>query len=134
MKLIPQISFHNVEETEAIANSILEKLERIDRLYPRITSCRVLVDAPHQHHHKGKLFRVRIDLMIPGKEIVVNRDPAQHDAHKDLYVAIRDAFSSAERLLVESVRTQRGHVKYHEKTRRVPPPVDREPEESYFAS
>jgi len=45
---------------------------------------------PHQHKNQGKLFNVRIDIGVPGSEIVVNRDQ-----HEDVYVALRDAFDAA---------------------------------------
>jgi ribosome-associated translation inhibitor RaiA len=44
---------------------------------------------------------VRIDLKVPGKEIVVNRD---HD--EDIYVALRDAFDVARRQLEDHARRQ----------------------------
>jgi cold shock CspA family protein len=52
---------------------------------------------------------VSIDLRVPGKEIVANRDH-----HEDVYVALRDAFDAAKRQLEETVRLQRGEVKVHE--------------------
>src|SRR5690606_22918580 len=62
-----------------------------------------------QHHHQGRPFRVSIDLRVPGKEIVANRDH-----HEDVYVALRDAFDAAKRQLEETVRLQRGDVKVHD--------------------
>jgi len=53
-------------------------------------SCRVVVEIPHKHHHQGKQFNVRIDIGVPGDEIVINRDH-----HEDVYVALRDAFDAA---------------------------------------
>jgi ribosome-associated translation inhibitor RaiA len=41
---------------------------------------------------------------VPGKELVVSRDPGDVHAHKDVYVAIRDAFDAAERQLAEHGR------------------------------
>ncbi|MBI4642020.1 MAG: HPF/RaiA family ribosome-associated protein, partial [Candidatus Tectomicrobia bacterium] len=62
--------------------------------------CRALFDGP---------YTVRIDLTVPGAELVVDR---QEDA--DLYVAIRDAFHAARRRLEDYARRQRGTVKVHE--------------------
>jgi cold shock CspA family protein len=52
---------------------------------------------------------VRIDLKVPGGEIVVN-----HDHHQDVYVALRDAFAAARRRLEDVLRRTRGEVKAHE--------------------
>jgi ribosome-associated translation inhibitor RaiA len=61
------------------------------------------------HHQQGRQFRVHIDVRVPGKEVVANRD---HD--EDVYVALRDAFDSVKRQLEETVRVRRGDVKVHE--------------------
>lgn len=117
MQLPLQITFRNMKSSESIEARIREQAERLDRFYDRIMGCRVVVEAHHRHHHKGNLYHVRIDLTVPGSELVVNREPAQHKAHKDLYVAIRDAFNAVQRQLEDYVRRQRGDVKIHE----VPP-------------
>jgi len=63
---------------------------------------------PHKHHQQGKQFNVRIDIGVPGSEIVVNRDHAE-----DVYVALRDAFDAAKRQLEDYARKMRGDVKTH---------------------
>lgn len=77
-------------------------------------SCRVVVRAPHRHQRKGRLYHVSVDLKVPGHEIAVTRDPPQHHAHQDIYVAIRDAFDAAIRRLEDGVRRRRGDVKEHD--------------------
>ena len=117
MQLPVQISFRGVAHSDAVEESIRERAGRLEQFYGRITSCRVIVETPHAHHHKGKLYHVRIDLTVPGAEMVVGRDPAAHHAHEDIYVAIRDAFDAARRQLEDHVRRARGDIKSHE----VPP-------------
>lgn len=73
-----------------------------------------MVEAPHSHHRKGNLYHIRVDIGVPGGEIVANRDPAANGAHEDVYVAIRDAFDAAKRQLQDYARRQRGDVKTHE--------------------
>jgi cold shock CspA family protein len=62
---------------------------------------------------QGNLFQVRIELGVPGREIVVGRDPAAHHSHEDAYVAVRDAFDAARRLVEDYIREQRREVKLH---------------------
>lgn len=57
---------------------------------------------------------MRVDLTVPGEEIVVGRDCSEDHAHEDVYVAIRDAFDGARRLLQDHARKQRAAVKTHE--------------------
>ena len=64
----------------------------------------------HRHKHQGNAFNVRVDLHVPGDEIVINRD-----ANEDPYVALRDAFDAAKRLLMQHAQKIRGDVKHHSK-------------------
>lgn len=100
--------------SEAIERNIREKADKLESFCEKIMGCRVLVEAPHRHHRKGKLYHVRIDLTLPGGEIVINREPSRHAAHKDAYVAIRDAFVAARRKLQDFARRRRGVLKIHE--------------------
>lgn len=132
-----QITFRNMAPSAAIEKHIREKAGKLESFCDRIASCRVIVEAPHRHHHKGKAFQVRIDLSAPGREIVINRAPkrlsaakltegqgeknfmenhrpSKHAAHEDVYVAIRDAFNAAGRKLQDHMRRRSGAIKVHE--------------------
>ena len=114
MELPLQVTFRNMESSEAIAAKIRERAAKLDRYHHHIMSCRVMVEAPHRHHQHGQLFHVRVDITVPGGELMVTRDPPQNGAHKDVYVAIRDAFDAADRQLEDYARRQQGRVKVHE--------------------
>jgi len=116
MQLPLQITFRDMEPSEAVETKIRERAAKLDEYYDRIMSCRVVVEEPHRHRHQGKLFHVRIDLTVPNGELVVNREPAAHHAHEDVYVAVRDAFNAAQRRLADYARRQRRDVKTHEST------------------
>jgi ribosomal subunit interface protein len=109
MKLPLQITTRNVSLSEAAEAGIREKAAKLDTFYDRIMSCRVVVEAPHRHQQQGILYNVRIDITVPGTELIVKREP-----HEDLYVSIRDAFDAARRQLQTYARKQRGEVKLHE--------------------
>ena len=103
-----QITVRDMEHSPALEERIREKVKKLEQVYPRIMGCRVVLEAPHRHKQQGKQFIVRVDVTVPGKEIVVN-----HDHHEDAYVALRDAFNAARRQLEEYARIQRGDVKNH---------------------
>ena len=107
-----QITIRDVEHSEALEAHIRGKVEKLEEFFKHITSCRVVVEVPHKHHHQGKQFNVRIDIGVPGSEIVVNRDHAE-----DIYVALRDAFDAAKRQLEDYARKIRGDIKTHEPRR-----------------
>jgi ribosomal subunit interface protein len=114
MQIPLQITFHNIEHSDAVEAKIREKAQKLERFAEHITSCRVVVEAPHKHHHKGNLYTVAVDITLPGEEILANRHPDKHQAHQDVYVAMRDAFDAARRQLEDYVRRRRGKVKAHE--------------------
>jgi ribosomal subunit interface protein len=114
MELPIQITFRGMGSSEAVEARIRERAEELDRFYDRIMRCRVAVESSHRHQQKGRLYHVRVDLTVPGGEIVVKRDPSEHHAHEDVYVAIRDAFDAARRQLEDHVRRARGESKAHE--------------------
>lgn len=114
MQLPLQIVFRNMEPSPAIEAKVRERADKLERFAERIMSCRVAVEERHRHHRQGNLFHVRIDVKLPGTEIVANREPAEHHAHEDVYVAIRDAFDAVQRQLEDHVRLRRGDVKTHE--------------------
>ena len=109
MELPLQVTLRDISPSTAVEDYIHERAAKLDAFYEKIMSCRVVVEAPVRHHRKGGPFKVRIDLTVPGDELVVNRQ-----ADEDLYVAIREAFDAARRCLEDYSRRQRGSVKAHE--------------------
>jgi ribosomal subunit interface protein len=113
MEVPLQISFRNMDPSPAVEAIVREKAEKLDRFFDRMVSCDVTIEAPHRRQHKGKLYKVRIDIGMPGKDVHVNQEGPKNQAHEDLYVAIRDAFDAAVRQLDDHVRRLRGDVKSH---------------------
>lgn len=115
MQVPLQISFRNTEKSEAVEADILKRVDKLNRHHAGIISCRVIVEAPLQHHQKGGLFKVRIDLTCPEGKLEVNRDPdPKAQARQDVYVAVRDAFRAAHRQLESFTCRRKGEVKVHE--------------------
>ena len=109
MQIPLQITIRDMEHSDALEAHIRDKAQKLDEFFDHIMSCRVVVETPHKHHHQGKQFNVRIDIGVPGSEIVVN-----HDHHEDVYVALRDAFDAAKRQLEDYARKIRSDIKTHE--------------------
>ena len=113
MKLPLQITFRNMEGSDAMKTNIEDRAAKLDQVCDQIMSCRVMVEARHRHRQAGNIYHVRIDLTVPGNELVVSREPHEHHSHTDAYVAIRDAFDAARRQLEHYIRQRRGFVKSH---------------------
>ncbi|KTC87071.1 HPF/RaiA family ribosome-associated protein [Legionella brunensis] len=114
MKLPIQVIFRNMDHSPTAEEKARSLAEKLERYFDRIMGCRVVIESPHRHHNKGKLYHVRIDLTVPDAELVASREPAEHHAHEDVYVAIRDAFNAIKRQLQAYVEQRRGQIKHHE--------------------
>ncbi len=132
MTLPLQITFRNMKHSAEVEDWIRSETDKLETFYHRIIGCRVAVEVPHRHHKKGKPLHVCIELTLPGKEIVVRREPVvvhrapvngeaaasgharPKSTHADLELVIRDAFKSAGRRLQDFARRQRGEVKRHQ--------------------
>ena len=130
-----------MDHSDAVVARVQEEAGKLDKYFDRITSCRVMVEAPHRHHRRGDPFHVRIELGVPGKELVVGHEPTLHaitshddeaqrrkdleieGPHKDVYVALRDAFKAMRRQLQDYVHCLRQEVKTHEAAS-LPPAAD----------
>ena len=131
MILPVQIAFRNMRPSDAIEARVREEVAKLETFYRGIMRCRVAVELPHKHRRKGDLYHVRIDLTVPGDELVVKHEASlqaslrraevekrskgseAHAAHKDVYVVIRDAFKEARRQLQDFARKQHGQTKLH---------------------
>ena len=109
MQVPLQITFHEVSHSDALETHIREKVQKLEQFYSSLIGCKVVVDQPGMHQHKGKPFNIRIDLTVPGGEIIIDR---QQD--EDVYVALRDAFDAARRKLEDYGRKQRLDIKTHD--------------------
>jgi ribosomal subunit interface protein len=106
--MIPlQISFLDFPESDAVWMAVQKRVEKLEHFYDRIVRCEVAVSCPHRHRHTDRLFHVRIHIFLPGSDVVVNRDPSLNESHRDMYVAIRDAFDKAERVLQDKIHLMR---------------------------
>lgn len=129
MQLTPTITFRGVERTTALETEILTRLRKLETYYQRIMGCHVLVELVQRHHGAGNRYHVRIDLTVPGEEIVVAHEAGLHATAQDVdvekftklaesdperkhvRVAIRESFDIARRRLQDYARRQRGAVK-----------------------
>ena len=94
MQIPLQITLRNIGRSEAVEASIRRRADKLDRFHRRIVRCRVVVEIPSRHRQQGKEFVVRLDIKVPGNEIVITRDH-----HEDLYAALHEAFHAAQRRL-----------------------------------
>jgi len=103
MQIPAEIAFHNIESSESVEAAIHDHIARLERIYSRLTTCRVRVDQRNQNQNGTIPPVVHIEISVPGHaEIVVAHEP-DHLQRKfqapDLYNAINEAFRIAEQRL-----------------------------------
>ena len=129
MQLTPSITFRGIDPSVALEAEIRGRIDNLEKYYRSITGCRVLVELAERHHETGNRFHVRIDLTVPGEEIVVAHEASLHATDQDIHlaqatkqdetdperkhalVAVREAFDTARRQLQDYARRHRGTVK-----------------------
>lgn len=129
MQLTPTLTFRGVERTPDLEAEVIAHLRKLETYYHGIMGCHVLVELVQRHHEAGNRYHVRIDLTVPGEEIVVAHEASLRATAQDVdaekvtrmaesdperkhaHVAIREAFDIARRRLQDCARRQRGTVK-----------------------
>jgi ribosomal subunit interface protein len=114
MEIPPEISFRDVEPSDRIRARLEEEIAKLERYCDAIIRCRVVVEVPHKRHESGNLYHVRIDVTVPGQELVVSRDPPKKQKREELETAVVDAFGAMRRQVEEYSRKRRREVKHHE--------------------
>ena len=111
MTIPVQITFRHMESSAAVETRVRELANHLGVFSARITACRVVLDSPHRHQHQGKVFNVKVQLALPGEDVVVDMERPQRDGHEDVYVVLRDAFDAARRQLQARMASIRGDEK-----------------------
>ena len=106
MQVPLEISTRWIDLSPPLEAELRKRADKLERRFDRITSCRIAVERPTgNHHQEGGPFRVRLDITVPGTELVADKE------EEELYAAVREAFAAAERQVEEWSRRRRGEVK-----------------------
>jgi cold shock CspA family protein/ribosome-associated translation inhibitor RaiA len=109
-----EISYHQVERTAELDDLVRLQLEKLERGFRHLSSCRVALEQSQHGRHVANPYRVRIDLTVPpGHEVVVNYETKDNRVAQSLPAVLRAAFSVARRQLQKLSELQRSDVKSH---------------------
>jgi len=98
-----EISFHNMPSSKKIEADIRKRVAKLDKIYGRLTGCRVSVQLRSKRHRTGNVYEVHVELLAPRSMLVVSREPhrvKERHANADVLTSVRDAFNAAELKLV----------------------------------
>ena len=106
MQVPLEISTRWINLSAPLEAELRKRADRLERHTDRITACRIAVERPTgNHHQEGGPFRVRVDITVPGSELVADKQA------EELYAAVREAFDAAERQVETWAQRRRGEVK-----------------------
>jgi hypothetical protein len=126
MQVQPILTFRGVRASAGLTTDIERRVAALERYHRPITSCRVLIELANRHREAGNHYHVRIDLTLPGAEIVVREQPSLRSAvratgvakvtkkddvrgdQKYLRTTLTKAFAVARRRLKDFATKQRG--------------------------
>lgn len=127
MTVTPQVTFRNMETAPELEAAVRKEASGLERFYDRIISCRVVIEGPRRQEYRG-LYTIRVELGLPGEELVVDQNPAllqETEAtrktkqsepgreRRDALLAIHDSFREMRRQLQDHARRMRGDTKQH---------------------
>lgn len=122
-----EIHFHGLDKSEAMETRVREKFAKLERHFHRMSSCRVVLEAPHRNPAKAKVFQVKIEINVKGgKPIIINHEREGAHANEDLALTIRDAFDAALRQVDEKSDQMATRVRSEQNRRRphAEPPLE----------
>lgn len=109
-----EISYRNFAAPMLADERIGERIAKLEKMYPRMTSLHVTAEQIQPGQTRGKLYRLRLMASMPGRQIAIDKAHADKHAHEDFFVAVRDAFNALEHRLETFADKQNGNIKAHE--------------------
>jgi len=96
-----EITLRGIAHSAALERYIGDQARKLNRICDRLQSCHVVAEALQRPEQQGAQFAVRLNITLPGTEVVVNREHGE-----DVYNAVSDAFDAAGLQLEDYVRRQ----------------------------
>ncbi len=95
------LTFRHTDHSSALEARARELGERLQRYGERIGQCHMTLEGSRGGHGGNAPYVVQIDLAVPGAQIHADSRQLDGAGHKDLYLALGQAFNNAKRQLQE---------------------------------
>jgi cold shock CspA family protein len=115
MDIQTTLAFKGIDRSPALEKAISKRVKELAHLRRGLMRVHVVVSELGRHQQQGRHFSVHLDLHCKGRS---NDIAITHRHDEDPFVALRDAFDAAKRVLQEDLHRVRGDVKQHAQARR----------------
>jgi ribosome-associated translation inhibitor RaiA len=105
------ITFRHLDHSGAVADRARKLGSRLQRFNERILESRMTIERSGNPSDGAAPYLVKIDLTVPGAHIHADSRGIDGAGHKDIYLALRDAFNNAKRQLLDLHRDQSGSAR-----------------------
>ena len=113
MTLPLELTYRGLEKSDFLEKAVTDRYTKFERLDWGITHCHVILDSPHHHQHKGRLYEVHIEVRVPGNQLAVSHKTTRNGSQEDIYLLIKNAFTAMERQLIKWSDKRHLDVKAH---------------------
>ncbi|HEY8537788.1 MAG TPA: HPF/RaiA family ribosome-associated protein [Steroidobacteraceae bacterium] len=103
-----RITFKNTEPSAAVEARVHEHIAHLERFHPELIGCHVEIAALPVRARLHAAHDVQIELHTPDRVFRVRSETQEQEAYLDVFVALRDAFDAAKRLLRQQAAERNG--------------------------
>jgi ribosome-associated translation inhibitor RaiA/cold shock CspA family protein len=113
VKTTPQITFKNIQSSEAMEALIEKRLGRLERFHPVIISARVVVEVPHKSPGSGKNpIGLTVEVEVPGRKLVAKgEEESRETKNGNAELVVGRVFTAMERQLEDEHKIRQRRVK-----------------------
>ncbi|WP_199030483.1 HPF/RaiA family ribosome-associated protein [Ralstonia sp. ASV6] len=105
MSLPIDISFQGVPHSKSVEDAVVKRAHRLAHIRHDITRCRVSLTLGAKHQHQGKPIDVHVIVTTPHQTHISSKT-----SNEDAYLALDEAFTHIERMLVDTEQKHRPHA------------------------
>jgi hypothetical protein len=105
------LTFRHIDHSGALEDRARQLGARLERFSERITRCHMTLEGPGNGSNTGAPYLAKIDLNVPGAQIHADSLHVDGAGHKDIYLAMCDAFNNAKRQLQDLHRNRSRSVR-----------------------
>jgi len=103
------VRFHNVPNLSVLREAAEARAARLSSRHPQILGFNVVFEKPHNRRRKGNGIKARVEVVVPGKTLVLSKHADGYGTTQDGLAALDAAFSAAEHAVKARLERRRRH-------------------------